>query len=184
MGRGACVSPESLLAIVEGRAAEAERIPALRHVAACGACRADLDLLRSAADAGRGLRRHSVPVLSIAASVVILAGTAVVWRSLASRSEPLRGGADAMSLVRPSGEVAATEPLLLVWRALPHAARYDVEVVDARGHVLFSAATRDTTAALPTQVGVTPGAAYYWWVRALLADGTALRSRAERFRLR
>ena len=78
--RDTCLPPESLLAIVEGRASEVERIQALRHVAACGACRAELDLLRSAAEAGQRLKRRqvAVPALVVAASLAILAGAAVV----------------------------------------------------------------------------------------------------------
>jgi len=68
-GRAACVAPELLLAVVEGGADETDRIQALRHVAACGSCRADVELLRSAADAGRRLRRRYLSTLSIAASL-------------------------------------------------------------------------------------------------------------------
>ena len=183
-GRAACVAPDVLLALVEGRAAETEAMQALRHVAACGSCRADLDLLRSAADAGRGLRRRYVPALSVAASLVVLAGAAAVWRSVVWRPEPLRGGDQGVPLLRPSGDVAAAGPLVLMWRALPHATRYEVEVVDARGRVLFSASTRDTTAPVPNRAGVVPGTDYYWWVQALLDDGTEPQSRAQHFRVR
>jgi hypothetical protein len=187
-GRAGCVAPEVLLAIVEGHADEAQRIQALRHVAACGACQADLDLLRSAASAARGLKRRYVPTLTIAASLVVLASAAVLWRarigSELPRSEPLRGGGNGVLLIGPNGDVVTARPVLLTWRSLPLAVRYEVEVLDARGRVLFSAATRDTATLVPDQAGLTPGADYYWWVHALLADGTAPRSGAQRFRIR
>jgi len=186
--RDACVNPESLLAMVEGRTAEAERIQALWHVASCAPCRAELDLLRAVAQAGERLQRRHVPALALAASLALLAGTAVVWRGgvgpLAWRAEPLRGARGGVTLLEPSGEVAAATPVVLRWHALPRAVRYQVEVLDADGRVVFATSTHDTTAPMRSQPALIPGADYRWWVQAELADGTGPRSSAERFRVR
>ncbi|HVH08850.1 MAG TPA: hypothetical protein VM736_03560 [Gemmatimonadales bacterium] len=57
--RVGCVVPEAMLAIVQGHAHEAERVQALHHIASCGSCRPEFELLRSAAEAARGLTHGS-----------------------------------------------------------------------------------------------------------------------------
>jgi hypothetical protein len=51
--RTGCPSPEALLALVERRGSEAERLATLDHVMGCERCHGDVDLLRLAADAAR-----------------------------------------------------------------------------------------------------------------------------------
>jgi hypothetical protein len=71
-----------------------------------------------------------------------------------------------------------------VWRAVPGATRYHAELLDDAGAPRYAAATADTALALPDSVRLTPGAAYQWWVRAQLADGSERRSPMRRFGLR
>lgn len=180
------MAPEALLAIAEGRASERERLDTLRHVGACGQCRAELDQLRSAVTAGRGLGRRRVRGPAIATSLVVLIAAAMVWRArLAPRPGtpmPLGGGSE-VALVAPIGAVPAGTLAVLTWHALTGAQRYEVELADASGHVLFSQTTADTAASVPERAGIVPGVEYAWWVQAVRADGTAPRSRTARFRL-
>jgi hypothetical protein len=180
------MAPEALLAIAEGRASERERLDTLRHVGACGQCRAELDQLRAAVTAGRSLGRRRVRGPAIAASLVVLIAAAVVWRARLeprAESQTLVGGSSVVELVAPIGEAPAGTSAVLTWHALTGALRYEVELVDASGHVLFSQTTRDTAATVPERAGIVPGVEYAWWVQAVLADGTAPRSRTARFRL-
>jgi hypothetical protein len=50
---------------------------------------------------------------------------------------------------------------------VPGDARYDLEVLDDTGHVVFRTATADTTIAWP-ELGT--GRTYRWWVRANTVD--------------
>jgi hypothetical protein len=186
--RAHCVAPELLRAIVEGRAPAPDRIGALRHVSACPACRADLDLLRAVAAAARGLRRRFGPAVAVAASLAVLTGAAAWWRaglgSRTSQSEPPGVGAGGVTLIGPIGTVAGVGPVVLSWHALPRAVRYHVQVLDVGGRIVFAASTSDTTAALSGRAPLIPDADYRWSVRALRLDGSGPPSSSQRFRVR
>jgi hypothetical protein len=86
-----------------------------------------------------------------------------------------------------STEIALVTPVVTAgagaratWRAVPGAARYHVEVLDADGAMLLALATPDTTIALPDTLRPPAGAHYEWSVRARLADGSTRRSGAGR----
>ena len=185
--RAHCVAPEVLWAIVEGRAMAPDRLAALRHVAACAPCRADLDLLRAVVTAAKRLRRRYGPAVAVAASLAVLTGAAVWWRgglgSLPGRSPAPRGGREGVTLIGPSGAVPGPDAVVLTWHALPRAVRYRVEVRDVGGRVVFSASTGDTTALLSGRPALIPGVDYGWSVRAQRRDGTELGPSSERFRI-
>jgi hypothetical protein len=176
-----CVAPETMVEVAEGRASETERLGVLRHIASCGACREDFELIRSVVEAGGGLTRRSRVPMAIAAGLVALVGAGFLFtRGFAPG--PMRGPASAVTLIAPAGEVSGDGPLRLVWRAHPDALRYDAEIIEEAGTPVFSTTTSDTaiTAAAPLE----PGREYRWWVVVVLKDGTQARSPAQRFRLR
>ena len=226
--RGECVSPEAMLAVVEDRATEDERIDVLDHAMACPACRPEFEALRAIARVGEemgatrtdaGAQDAAAPVaapvtargavrprgwrvprafLAAAAAVVVLAGTSVVLRQRGAEAdapvvpgspagpEPMRGGADAVAALAPTGAVPR-ERLTLVWRPVAGASGYAAEVLDAAGRPVYATELRspsDTALALPDSVRLTPGADYQWWVRARLPDGTERRSEMRGFRVR
>lgn len=177
---------EELLALVEGVAAEPDRIRVLRHVGGCEACRRDLDLLRTAAGAARDLERRRIPLLAVAASVALLVGAVAVWQiALRSPSAPdvMRGALGSVVLIAPRGELTSGEGARFVWRAVPGAIRYELELLDGQGESRLAVATRDTVVALPDTVALVAGVPYRWWVRAVATDGAVRRSVAERFRI-
>src|SRR5829696_3031130 len=114
-----------MLAVVEGRASEDERLDVVDHVMACPLCRRDFEALRAVVRAGerlgaedaaagsapapRARRAIPWPPLAAAAAVVVLLGANLVWQRVARRDagpEPMRGApADAGS------GVAAVAPL-------------------------------------------------------------------------
>lgn len=170
-----CVEPDALLAVVEGTATEAERLSTLGHVGACRRCRAELDLLTSAADAGRAAARTAwlgITPLRAAAAVLLLIGGATLWQvTRAPAPDTLR--ADPGTVVRllaPGPEAAAGSPLILTWSAVPAARRYEVEILDAAGAAVFSRGTADTTVLVPPGT-LEPDASYRWWVRVAALDG-------------
>ena len=167
--RADCPAPEALMALVTRTGSEDSRLATLDHVMSCVACKQDFELLRAihAADPGNAQarpRRSAVPWL--AAAVVVIAAGAVTLTQL-QRPKPVRGA--------PSADI----PLVgaangtLVWRAVPDAVRYDVEIVNASGETIFHARVADTTSALPASL---PSGSLSWWVRATLRDGSERRS--------
>lgn len=187
-GRGACLAPEALMTLAAGEATEADRLVWLDHVAACRDCRRELELARAVAEAGTGLvsgGRRRTQYFALAASVLILIAGAVVWRSgmLTSDGNVVRGTGDAVSLVAPAGDVAGVQAIALVWRAVPHAVRYDVEVMTNGGALVFGTGVIDTTTAVPGAF-LKPGTEYRWRVIAELPDGRRIGSAAQAFRVR
>jgi hypothetical protein len=165
-----CPSPEALEALVTRAGAEESRLATLDHVMSCVACQQDFELLR-AIHAAEQVNTQARPRRSVtpwlAAAVVLIAAGAITVTEL-QRPNPTRGSS-ATSDIALVGALNGS----LVWRAIPGAVRYDVEIVDATGATIFHANTSDTTAALPTTL---PTGSLSWWVRATLRDGSARRS--------
>jgi hypothetical protein len=184
-----CVSPEAILALVQRDGAEEERLATLDHVMSCAACHREYQWLTAVDQAGlesEGVSRARPRVwwrgtpLALAASIALLAGTAVVLSSvLRSRAEPERGGERGITLLAPGVRVAPGQPIAFTWRPLPDASRYVVEVQRADGSVAWADTTADTTIVLPNPSRVLQGGEYRWWVREL-TDGAEPRSSALR----
>lgn len=184
--RGACPPPDRLMELVERRGEEAARLATLDHVMACPSCLTEFELLRSVTAAARRRALRPVVAIALAASVVLLVGGGLIVRSVGPREEVpdvLRGEAGEVVLVAPRGRLGAGSPARLVWRAVPNAWRYEVEVLEAGGSPVFSAATGDTLLVVPDSVRLEVERPYSWWVRARLRDGGELRSRPAEFSL-
>ena len=171
--RAECPSPDALEALVTRAGAEESRLATLDHVMSCVACKQDFELLR-AIHAAEQVNTQARPRRSVtpwlAAAVVLVAAGALTVTEL-KRPNPTRGSS-------PSSDIALVGAMngSLVWRAIPDAVRYDVEIVDASGVTIFHASVAsagDTTAALPTTL---PSGSLSWWVRATLRDGSERRS--------
>jgi hypothetical protein len=190
---GDAPAPDVVLDALAGRLPEAERIRVLDAAARTVEGRRDLATLvvavraaESAAPvddevriASRWLRR---PVAA-AATLVIAAGLGggLWWRTTRGPADdgPLRSGAGAAAgvvLAAPTVDATPDAPPALAWRPVRGAVRYDVEVMAADGAVVHAATTGDTTLALPAAAVPGAGAAYEWWVRARLPDGSVRRS--------
>lgn len=194
-GRTRCVSPEALLALVERRGTEEERLAALDHAASCEACRHDLELLRAvhrvgAARTERSSLRwnswgpRSYSRLAAAAVLVLVVGTVTTITLRRDDAAVMRGGSASVTPISPVGEVAAGDPLSLKWHAVPGADRYSVELLGAAGDSIFATITRDTALTLPATVPLMPDRDYLWSVRAELRDGTHAVASPLRFRIR
>ncbi len=196
-GRAGCVSPEALLALVERRGAEPERLSTLDHVMACSACRRDFEVLRAIAVAGAELgdmavgstrSRAMAPGLRLAASVALVVaagGAALVLARRGGDTAPLRGGTrgDGISAIAPAGEVPIERARTMVWHGTRGASTYLVEVVTLSGDSIVAAATGDTVLSLPSSVTLEAGREYLWTVRVRLRDGSQLTAPPLRFRI-
>jgi hypothetical protein len=83
------------------------------------------------------------------------------------------------SLVVPADGARRDTSLQFIWRAIPEATAYRLEVLDADGGVLLDQESRDTTLSvrLPSDGAAPVG----WWVVARTRDGVERRSPLRRF---
>ena len=171
--RAGCVSPEGLRRLVDQEESEASRLELLDHVMACSACHGEFELLRSIGQGAKQDQRHRVPrwTMAAAASVVLLIGGGVVWRSLGPEAQPFRGAAGDIELISPVGQ-AADGPLRLVWEAVPEVLSYRLEVLDGSGALVHAAETQDTSYLVPDTVPLQSGTELMWWVRGVMRDGS------------
>jgi hypothetical protein len=183
-------APEVLAELVRREGSEEARLATLDHVMRCAECRRELDLLRSVEHAGvesgaagrAGGRRSWLMPAALAASVLLAVG---VGRTLLSSAgdDTTRGDVHGvLVLVQPGREAMAGDALTFAWRAVPGASRYELELLDAGGGVLASAATTDTTVSPAAARSLPPGD-YRWWVRATTPDARSLRSALRPLRL-
>jgi hypothetical protein len=181
--RESCVDEERILALVERRGSEDQRLATLDHVMACDACREEFELLRAIVESHESVfarrRRVRMPTmrqwLPIAAALALVVGAVSLWQVRERRAPSvLRGAVDSLAVVEPLGG-AAIGPQRFVWRAVEGAVAYDLEVLQSDGTVLATAETRDTVIVLREPWTETP-TTYRWWVTARLLDGSTLRS--------
>ncbi len=196
-----CPTPEAMLALVRGEMDEASRLATLDHVMSCAECSREFELLRAidrasgesagsnAGDGTSGLsaaRRRSTlrryAPLALAASLLIAAGvlTRNVWRE---SPDVTRGETAAVTLVAPPDEMQTGAPIAFVWRPIPDAFRYEIEVLDAAGNVAYAETTSDTVVTLPAG-RLAAGSDYRWMVRATTGAGDQLVSAIRRLRIR
>jgi hypothetical protein len=197
--REQCPPPEALLALARREGPEAERLETLDHVMSCARCRSEFDLLRSidAAGAGEGQARGAVKSstrafarkrwttfvpLALAATLVLAVALGPgrnLWQP--GSGEVMRGTPAEATLLAPAPEVDAGTPLTFMWRPVPQARRYALEVLTPDGAAVFETRTGDTVIVAPRPLA--PGE-YQWWVRAIAEDGSELSSVTRRLRVR
>lgn len=162
------LTSEDTAAYLDRAVSESERARIEAHLGDCDACRSEIvDALRLLR--GRSSGRRWVGGLGIAAAAaavlvfVIRPGGLDSLPGSAYREAPITRAA-APTPITPRGAVLAVHSL--AWTSVPLADRYRVRLFDVSGAVLWEAEVRDTTAAAPRAVGLTPGVAYYWKVEA------------------
>ena len=178
--RGGCPGPETLHRAIIHRGPERERLATVNHVMSCAACLHEFETLRSleyAFPADRVVPR----ALAVAATVVVILGAGILWRS--SRSEPdrvMRGG-DVIQLVSPVSASRPSLPVTLIWRALPGAGAYRVEIVADDGRLVRTRVTPDTS--LLVDAGLEIDQAYIWRIAAATGSRDSAHSAPLRFRV-
>jgi hypothetical protein len=193
-GRERCVAPEAMLSLLRQEGAEEQRLEVLDHVMGCGECRSEFELLRAMEEAGAGtterarsvvgpgLRRFAAP-LALAASLILVVSVAHRLRS-PEGSDVERGVADGITLVGPSAEIdGATRPTF-AWKPVPGARRYELEVLDEQGVLVWGAETSETSVTLPDPRLLAPGRTYRWWVRTTSESGAQRASPLRSLRIR
>lgn len=164
------------------------------HLEACGECRDELIEVSSLwAGARRRRRGRMAAAGGIGALAAALAGVLLLGpraQTVLPEQEPvLREGGRAINegvrrfeTVAPTdgATIASLAGSLLVWRPVAPGAFYSVTVTDERGDLVWSGTTADTLLRLPAELEVEPGRRYFWFVEALLTDGTTATTDANR----
>ena len=192
-GRELCVDPEAMLSLLRREGAEERRLEVLDHVMGCGACRSEFELLRSMEEADSGTTERARPAvlrirprlavpLALAASVVLVVTVGQrLWSPAATDVE--RGVPDGLTLLGPPAEIAAGASPTFSWKPVPGAQDYELEVLDEKGTVVWSAKTKETSVTM-TDPGVLAPGSYRWWVRAATASRDQRASAVRSLRIR
>ena len=180
-------SAERIVSLIRREGSEEERLATLEHVMACADCHRDYEWLkavdRAALEAGgdeaapRPAWRR-VP-LALAATVLVAVGAGLLMTRLRPTGETIRGDGGEIALVAPGDTAAGLGVLTFIWRPLPEARGYVLEVQRRDGSVVFSDSTSDTLLAIADPEAMLPPADYRWWVREQ-TDGAEPRSSAFR----
>ena len=170
------LSPAYVAAYVDRALSTDARRTVEMHLADCEECREEIAAVVSLI---RRPRRHrwSYVMLPAAAAAAVLLLVALPSR-IDERGEPtLRStvseGVSTIAVVGPaSGESVPADDIELAWRSFALEAQYNVRLTTAEGSEVWRTSTRDTSAALPSDLGLLSGQTYFWYVDALLPDGS------------
>lgn len=209
-GSEECLSEATLAAYAEGAVDDEHRASVEAHLADCDLCLEQVALLGRLAqqppaavpaalvDRARDLvpadGREQRPWLRwgwTAAAALFLAIAAGLWTSsqrLLPDGPGVRAQRDVALPAQPGPTIVSpdTEGVLdsgdeIRWQEVPLALGYEISVMTLDGTLLFEERTEATVWRLPASDQLLVGESYYVWVRALLADGTTVRSPATRF---
>ncbi len=194
-GREPCVSPEAMLSLLRREGTEEQRLETLEHVMGCGACRSEFELLRAIEQAGASAatnerarpavlripRRFVVP-LALAASLILVV---TVGRRLTAPGAPdvERGRMHGVTLLGPPVEIPPGMAPTFAWKPVPGAQRYELEVLDEKGNLVWGAKTGGTSVTMSDPLLTTPGRNLRWWVRATDESGTQRASAVRSLRI-
>lgn len=168
--QGAPVHPEAweLAAYLDGALADPNRSRVEAHLAGCAVCRVEVAAVAQLVRTAPRPRRVAIPIgLAAAAVLAVLLVPALdlpSWFGPTRHREPAVTTTAPPIVIAPRGGVDSVREL--VWSAVPHAARYRVTLLDARGTALWRWETADTVAVLPDTVRLRVAASYFWKVEA------------------
>lgn len=186
---------EDVAAYVEGGLPPAERTLLEAHLAECPECR------RVATEAALLLReearRRKWVVAAPAAALAAAAALALFVILPADENDvpataTTRAGAEedhealpVIRIVLPDAQVPIhPDSVRFVWRKAAPDALYRLAVTDSAGGPVWETTTADTTAGPPLEVGLEADHRYFWYVDALLPDGSEASTGVEEFRTR
>jgi len=179
---------DRVAAFLDSRLTGAERDAAVRHLAECAECRAELTALRAVLDTARERRPHRWIAAATAVAAILafamlprLAGndteSPAVGLTRADEGVRTTDGVPGIAIHSPADRAdVARDGLTLAWSSVGAGAAYDVTVQDSAGGAVWRARLSDTTVVLPNSARLTSGSRYFWSVDARLADGRTIKT--------
>jgi hypothetical protein len=176
-------SAERIVSLIRREGSEPDRLATLEHVMSCDPCHRDYEWLKAvdqaatvagAGEAGGTPLWRRAP-LALAATVLIAVGAGLLIGRLRPGGETVRGPEGEIALVAPGDTASGVGVLAFIWRPLPEASGYVLELQRPDGDVVLSDTTTDTLLALADPEAMLPPAEYRWWVREL-TEGSEPRS--------
>jgi hypothetical protein len=177
------MDPHEVAGYVEGRLDPAARARIEAHLSDCEPCTAEIaDVARLRTKPGPRVRWLGVAAAAAAAIAVVMVSRPA-GRSAAGTTPAVRGdtGTSAVSMVQPANDATLASPPVFVWRAVSGATAYRITVSRADGDSAWTASVPDTTARAPASALAAD--TYYWYVDAILADGSSRAGTPRRFSL-
>jgi len=179
--RTSCLTPEAMQELLQPEISEEERLRRIDHIMGCPYCLPEFELLRSVAKAEP--RRSFPRVTALAAGLTLLLGAALIWRLSSPRDESvLRGDGAQIVMETPARDAKVVPPASFVWHPVANVLQYRIEVLTPSGDLVWQYAGTDTTATMPSDTPLQPGADYRWAVVAEFAHGEHIRSTLQRFK--
>lgn len=173
------VPVETIQALAGGTYSGPDRISLLDKVLGDPGMAAEFQVFRDlAAAAPVPMRRARPGLLALAAGIGVIGLAGLLWTLRPGEREPeqLRSGNGGPELIAPTAGASLGAGDRLLWRSVPDATQYRVEIADNTGAVILTETLRDTAATVPDSVHPAPGARYLWWVTATRSDGTSRRA--------
>ena len=174
---------QRVLAYVERTLSVAERERLEEHLSLCEECTAEVAaIVRLRPRPARRIPWAPIGIGAAAAVAGLLLARPLVHHPTPSADVERQGQAAAvLPIVAPAAGTRVPGPVTLVWHAARGASVYRVTLSRADGDSVWAGSTSDTTLTIPPGVSLAPGAPYYWYVDALLADGRALSTGVHEF---
>lgn len=206
--RESCPSPEHLLSLVRSKMSGGEREKILNHTIECVYCLDEIKTLLEITDkanafvldlqrfveatdgkkggnAGRLTRYLSWNYVSVASLVILFTAIAAYSVFRFSSRPSYRGAAvPAVELVSPVNKAVSGTGLKFIWKGLPMAKHYLVEVFDPTLDLVWrSESIAKNELSPPDEIvrGLKPGERYHWTVTAVLENGDSVKSRMKPF---
>ncbi len=177
---------EEMLALVERRGSESERLATLDRVMIDPTALGEFEMLRAMAQPSHLSARQptwvrAAGVMALAAAVLLVAIPMLEARHNAV--EPVREVTSASVLIAPAIDATGAASRTFRWHAVPGARTYLLEILTANGDVAYATRSADTTITVPSDIRISTGTEYQWWVVGEMPDGTQRRSPFRRLRI-
>lgn len=163
---------------VDGSLTPEERSELEAHLSRCADCRL---VARETVHtlARRRRRRHTLSGLGVVtAAAAVVAALAIFPAQETDTGPPLTRGPESSERVAatipvfsPERSVSPDTRVDFVWGSMGADVRYRLSLSTPEGEEIWGVSSPDTVATLPTDVELTAGRSYVWFVDALLADG-------------
>lgn len=196
LGRANCPAPEALEALARREGPEEQRLETLDHVMSCRECRPEFELFRAIEHTRRTetgatatrVRWRQPLYLTVGAALAASAALFAVlgpWSNRQGSRDPsavMRGATNGLELTAPATDTTlAAAGATFMWRSVPDARRYTLEVLTPSGAVRARRETTDTIATIPVaELGTGD---LRWSVRAQM-DGGEVHSPTRRLTVR